>query len=463
MTTSSVTALPAGEAPEVFGPQLPLVGGFVPVGVGKRGGLLMYQEDEPDPSAGVAGGLEPGPERVVAKASTRTKITAKLDDQGRVKSVTETVSHQFQGVQPSGVRFTFWRTKAIRAVIAHASGKWTQFNREWKQDGRVVQVGTPVYGTRSRANRVFDPATLLWQWAHRLMGEPATFASLYPLAGHYGLGEDTYAPFLRRLTGATDAGQLARALFGKTRYRKDLVKAVARTDGPRLFVAWSMRSLVPVDWLVSMMSNEDSRPGFHPGEVIPMAALRPHLRGLDRSSLRRLLRTLQGGEWRMIIDLSRMPVAPLRRAASWTELHDATARHHRIRLRGEGMREVRASLSDVQRKEIADQRRHLSGMTPAGREVVVAEEPVTLLEWGERMGSCIASYDRKLVTGRAHLLGVYEGEKLIANAEVRTGDEALRLVQLRGRFNRDLPGPAERDVVGFLSDAGVDCLRRYAW
>src|SRR5699024_10879393 len=147
----------------------------------------------------------------------------------------------------------------------------------------------------------------------------------------------------------------------------------------------------------------------------------------------------------------------------WTELHDATARNHRVRLRGEGMREVRASLSDVQREEIADQRRHLSGTTPAGREVVVAEEPATLLQWAERMGSCIASYDRKLVTGRAHLLGVYEGEKLIANAEVRTGDEALRLVQLRGRFNRDLPGPAERDVVGFLSDAGVDCLRRYAW
>lgn len=304
--------------------------------------------------------------------------------------------------------------------------------------------------------------------ADKLLGLAPSFEELYPLAATYNLGEGWHPPFLRAFLRADTPSELTRNLFGKSRYRKDLVKAVAETTLLGLFIAWSMRGLVPVDWLVDLMrrcqrQQEDQEQAMRRryGRTIKFP-IRPHLRGLDTPTLRRLARTADGATSASLLDLARMRVAPPRRVRSWTELHDHTAgagRNARYLMRRHELPEI----SKKRAKEIHQARDSLSETTAGGLQVFAADDGEILLSWGREMGNCIAGYQRFMHTGQSHLLGVYADKKLVGNVEIATHRDSsvLTLIQMLGPFNKHMPREQHDDDVAFLTGAGVDCTGQY--
>lgn len=439
-----------------------LAADVAPVGMTKNGRLILERDDRPYARNPWEAEPQPGRPR---KSINRREITARVDEAGKVLSVTETVSDRFDGQSTTGKHFVRWQTRTITVIRTHAGGKQTNYFRAIKRRQADTRACTGRYKDSYR--RLLSPeadARTLEGMADQLLGPAPAFDDLYPLAEVYSLDHNWHAPFLRAFLRAQTPAELTRNLFGKSRYRKDLVKAVASTTSTGLFIAWSMRGLVPGDWLVGLMRRcereELSLADRVRREMVMRREVRPHLRGLDRASLRRLARTAHEAMPRLINDLSRMRVAPPRRVRSWTELHDHTAaadRNARYLMPTPQL----PKLSKERAKTIQAEREVLSGTTTDGLTVIAADAGDMLLTWGQQMGNCIAGYQREMHTGRSHLLGVYEGKKLIANIEVRPEVGSMTLGQLLGRFNRPLPRAQHDDVVAFLAQAGVSTKGEY--
>lgn len=102
--------------------------------------------------------------------------------------------------------------------------------------------------------------------------EPAT---QHPLFAHYNLEisprlsawdqigpfENVHIPFFADFMRSENPMELTRRLFGVTRYRRDLVKAVASTSLSNVVIAWAARGTMPTDWIVTFLrENANAEP-----------------------------------------------------------------------------------------------------------------------------------------------------------------------------------------------------------
>lgn len=448
-----------------------------------------------------------------------------------------------------GKSYSTWRTEDITIIVAARNGSWTiltyfkpgrRSRGRWYSRERVAEQSLGSLPALLRSN------------AEKFLPAPATFAERYPSASHYGLqpgGEDlgrsmastAWAPtsIRRAFSGAVNGQELTRALFGKTRYRRDLVKAVAGADFFRLCLVHQFRGLVPVDWLVSGL-RVTSEGRIDPSRI---PDLRPILRLLDQNSLKRLLADGRA-PGRILIDTSRNQPTPddlarlreeianggagLGRVRSWEELHDAvTARRRAFHHLDARTGPKRRTIKPVNLPEWACA---IETDLPSGLRIVLAREEDTLWHWGTAMNNCIGGYGAvmrgridKTVAGNPMVVpgsllgGIYgpapasgaEGDRpLLGNFEIAvdryprasgpevvytridpdapiydpaqnatadqdSGDEPprevsetppghaiLRLQQLLGRHNNDLPSDLRDQIVEQFNALGVDC-RRY--
>jgi hypothetical protein len=67
------------------------------------------------------------------------------------------------------------------------------------------------------------------------------------------------------------------------------------------------------------------------------------------------------------------------------------------------------------------------------------------------MSNCISGYTHAAINREVTLGGIYEGDKLVANFEIKQGP---RLSQLLGRFNKPVPQVREK-IIPVLREAGV--------
>ncbi|KQP63163.1 hypothetical protein [Nocardioides sp. Leaf285] len=337
---------------------------------------------------------------------------------------------------------------------------------------------------------------------------PATFAETFPLAGHYlreenpeprpesDLGQDP--AFRAALRGAPTAQDLTRNLFGKTRYRRDLVKAVAQAHLIDLDLAWQFRGLVPIDWLVRFL--RESAAARARIDADPFAArlrgrrvqgrtgetysVRRHLRSLDQRSLKRLLHEIErvpDAASGLRRDLSRWPSSNLARIDSWRDLHDVTMgrleRFHTVRGAAKPRKPVTVTLPE---EAIA-----LNGATgPVDGirlHIEIASSEDTLWAWGDAMHHCIGTYATKLVRGISWLGAVRTDASetgkptisMIANFEislhydfreetaegrsvtVRDTVPTRRLTQLLGPRNSILPAEVRAVIETHLRARGI--------
>lgn len=312
---------------------------------------------------------------------------------------------------------------------------------------------------RERAELLLPPAPSIFTY-YPLLRHYVNFDDLRGAAGPYGNPGTTWAPAeIRRAFANTDTVQeLTRRLFGKTRYRRDLVKAVASSNLPTIALAWQFRGLVPIDWIVSMLRERPLRPGRYLNNI------RPHLRNLDQMSLRNVLRDA-AILTRYARDLARFsPVADLGRIHSVTELHDRLYEHALL---------FRTAYTKTGKPKKAitlpDYASALGGQLSSGWSIEIARHENDLWEWGSLMRHCIGVYGPHLRSGRSILGAVCDPSgRMRANFEVTATrrrhvsdaqpDErpVLRLSQLLGRANSLLPADVQGPVLTHLRATDVE-------
>lgn len=414
----------------------------------------------------------PDPYRRVNVVTARTTIRYGVDANGTVFVTYSEANHYKGRARRYGESKTFsrWATDLAVRVSAKPGEPWRVHTYSTGRKGRpggwrystVFADGT---GTRQIPWDLLDKARNLLPPApttgghYPLLRHYMSPAARQAVAGPYGDPATAWAPAAvrRAFVDTTDVQELTRRLFGKTRYRRDLVKAVANTNMNTLALAWQFRGLVPIDWIIDLM-----RASAVPDGARPWPNIRPHLRVLDRQSLRNLLNDVADARsHRLINDIARMPVMgrPMR-VRTWKHLHDTLVDHMLL---------YRNALTQSGKKKrpvpLPEYATALAGDIGRGVEIELATHEDDLWSWALRMHHCIGGYGPELRSGR-HLLGaVSVNGAIAANFEILHWEENdephMRLRQLLGHSNTLVPEPLRGTVVAHMETAGVTVPKTY--
>lgn len=365
-----------------------------------------------------------------------------------------------------------WDTMAWQQVRVLPDGRWLVTER-YGRPGSRGYCSTYQYADSHRAD---SPVSVLLPAPVSVREFSSTAVALFAPHGQ----EDPHdlrvpAYLLRRFAGAHDVPTLTRQLFGTRAYRKDLARALGQllTDRAtarqaperahgRLALAWIMRDMVPVDWLVAVLRGQGTpaTQGVWWPDERQVANLRRHLRQLDLRSRRRLVLGTGTQFGPGAYDVARAAVVPgLTRVDSWEDLHDQVlppGAAVQMPQWGSQTDMARAQAEDFAPK-ITDLHRALDGTTPAGRTVVVATCGQQVRAWAAQMHHCIASYQMPMFLGHCVLGAVLDVDgTMLGNFEVRVArDEQARLAQLLGPRNATLPREILADVEEHLRVADV--------
>ena len=275
--------------------------------------------------------------------------------------------------------------------------------------------------------------------------------------------------FVEAFASTVSAREIATRLFGVTRVRKDLIRAIGdpQLHPHQLELAWAMRGLVPIDHLVNFLKSEPKQVHFRRRQdATQPSRLRPLMLRLPKRSLSALLRELaeHPAAWDEMRDIRRMmhtgnhtraTAEELARVRTWRQLHDTLAVHRPGAVRRD-------------RIPMPKSARRFDGLKCAGGlQLKVATGYAELVEWGGLLNNCIASYHSQARASRCVLLGVHQDGKLIAAAELtRHHDkvtDSYELEQLLGRFNRPLSSQVRLPIEFTLGLAEVKIGPYLGW
>ena len=347
-----------------------------------------------------------------------------------------------------------WVPKEYTAAVGRLLTKF--FPEEYKKatefvmkmiEGRVIndfavgQGGMPVrYGMMSQSNVVglqlmftAFPGYLNWINAHNMANMPVTL----PM----------------REAETTD---IVRSMFGKSRYRKDLVKATAGCESAfTITFAHYLRRFVPVDWLVEILRTYREHAQFD-GSNLKIAKSLSEMCALIPQARRRrfILSVWEDNRW-MIMDTVRSFEGGVFTNDDFAEVRTLRQLHGLIQGRRGAWQDRAWSTSGVDlefdiKKSLAE--KYHNKTTESGLEIVAPLKAETLREWSNQMSNCISGYAHTVSAKRTFVGGVYRDDKLIANFEI-TPQKELR--QLLGRFNAALPKDVQRDIIDTLVSAKV--------
>lgn len=353
-----------------------------------------------------------------------------------------------EGWNRNGKHWTRWVTNDLRSIKARHDGPW-----EVRTRSRINTWSTQMLF----AEHVVD--YLIPNEVDHGLPKRISQKVYYPLFDHFlphGIGFDCI-PYqvMRALKGTDDVSEIARRLFGKTRYRRDLVRAVAQSNAYGLVAGWMFRGLCPTDWIIPAMGEN--------GRVLN---LRPLLLRLDQQSLKNLLGDEANG-WVMSdicrsMDLSTIkPILrgeiEIPRQRTWRGFHDWLYAHERANNHLVVTSGRRRQYRPAPPFELPEFHQSLVG-TAGNLEIRIANHEDMLREWGTEMGNCISGYGMSMRNGSSILGGVYRHGELLGNFEITANPDdrvPYRLNQLLGKFNKSLPDEIRLAVTQHLRDKGV--------
>ena len=317
--------------------------------------------------------------------------------------------------------------------------------------------------------------------AEEVLDRPVSLEAAYPglvYFGHSAVG--LLGPKVLRATTASEACDL---IFGKSRHRKDLVRAVGKimtqttmTNRAHI-IAWTelFKKSVPVDWLVLSLQR--------PHRDLAMAGEYevPRIDSESRMTFRVLIDELKANERRnllfnthglrqsylfhdtialyrqLLMEGARFP-ANRENVKNLRDLHDLLMRELN-QIREARRRQYQIEMYKPEKMAIAneDLEYFAHEMEKDGRlDIRFARDYDTLLNWSSYMNNCISSY----FTSSSLLAGVYDNGFLIANLEIKTQCTSgtnwrLELHQLLGKHNRKLNDADKAEIESFLAFYGV--------
>lgn len=326
--------------------------------------------------------------------------------------------------QHTGKQWWRWQNTNVKSVHRNSAGKFVTRSRVDKRwDGHLDY---------RRLKRDAEWNALFTE----IFDKPFSFPTIHPLAPHYEiLSLPLPTGFSGSLKEADLRSQVA-SLFGKTRVRRDLMRAVAQSYPNAIMLAREFRGLVPIDWLVKFLMDNPRQPNIR---ITPyLGGLRPLLYQMQPRAYRHLLNSQMAGYdiWYYMRDITN-PVGVIARVGvptdgfrNFYELHDLIFANDR---------ELRRSAAPIAPQDVpvSPLSSALDGLQVGTLTLRMPRKTSDLHEWGEEMRNCIGGYAGSILNAKRtrELGGIYEGDKLIGNFEIIN----KRLSQLLGKFNQPLP------------------------
>lgn len=324
--------------------------------------------------------------------------------------------------------------------------------RVYSKNGKAIRDVTHLYAVRGLVS-LRQEGDLRDRGFEMALGK--TYAEAvdehYPLLGYF-----RGAPGIMAYLAQPNVQEFTREFFGKSNYRKDLVRRVAglsenlraESASTVLLTAKSLNNLVPIDWLIAWMETGDKDRGLSFGRLPFWTDPNPRkgramFRTADQKQLRRLLKdqkpALTGlndsaNDFHRLRDADPGYRLSALQFGTFRELHDVLARD--------------ATRIQYPRKEISYKGK--GGKLPGDYgdiKIVAPQDTHDLLDWGTYMSNCISGYGNRAAEGSTLLYAVMEGDRMVANMELdpRTGD----IRQLLGKYNDHVP----REIADATKDA----------
>lgn len=266
------------------------------------------------------------------------------------------------------------------------------------------------------------------------------FRTSYPLFDHF----DTmsYRSLGIPHMHSKDIQEFTRKMFGKTRYRKDLVRAVAGTTNPHAIKnAYHVRGLVPVDWIIKYLVSTKNKISYG---VPMMTSIRPAFQNMTMNQRKAIMTALSDNTipdnyyvedlLDFAIQLPKETVQAIKmKPSNLYEVHNILS-----------LEITKHKTKDVEIKQIrfAKQISEID-WTDTGISMVPATSTHQVINWGVEMGHCIGSYASHAANGTYTLAGIYQDGKLIGNAMF----QRRKAVQIFGKFNKQLPDSVLKTII----------------
>lgn len=384
----------------------------------------------------------------------------------------------------SGKTYARWHTDSAYGFYRNPTGNIIGYGVHFAPGGKKIIRREPhiPFNVLEITNTAYAPMHRVFkETCAEVLGITAT-ADIYPIMSHYGMAKyENMHQDLRFSMRASNTREFVERLFGKKNYRRDLVRAVGNCQTPEVLAyASAFRGIVPVDWIVDFINSTEPYADHWAMYGIRSTgeadALRRALGMMDPRSYRLLLRDSFGLQnARLTRDsiryfkglLARPDLPPQtadlggKRIRTWVELHDEIYGIRR-RANGELVHQPRLYRADF--KPFEDQDITLTPLAQAldnkqaGEYTLVPAKHTSIMtEWGGLMNNCIGGYRQAALSHQGIYGGVYKGETLIANFEIKDGG----LSQLLARFNQPLADSTRKTIVAAMNEAGVNSDRPY--
>jgi hypothetical protein len=276
------------------------------------------------------------------------------------------------------------------------------------------------------------------------------------------------APALRTAFRKDTFQQATLDLFGKRKYRKDLVKAVAKTNPLALAFFAPFKTAVPIDWIITQLNKHSDHEGISTLKKYYLRGnygindnIKPiidFMKVLPVNSQKALLNDvnfpytftqIMVDTARMYHDLQSMNTdtkdkylpKDMLKAKTWKELHDRFVLIQRS---------IRFKAEPIPPTETAHKLEKVFTANDKYK-IIAAKDTHELKMWGNEMGNCIGGYGNIAKSGAATLAKVMHNDKMIANIEIKEGI----CHQLYAKHNARLPEAQETEIIEAMFKAKV--------
>lgn len=364
-------------------------------------------------------------------------------------------------------------TSLVKVTAHKKTGLNMHTNNQWwrwvNYEVSYVELRNGKFITRSKIDKQWSSHLGYWQldrdteWTQRfewLFRKPFSFYTIHPLAPHYDINNAPMATGFAPSLKEQDLRAQVAHLFGKTRVRRDLMRAVGQSYPNAIMLAREFRGLVPIDWIVKFLM--DNPRDLRSNRLQPYkGGFRRHLYGMQPRVYRYLLRSgFQDHDmWFGLNDVLMMRLGagyeiPTDGFRTFSELHDtffAQARAYHLRNPTPITQQTVVPPTELWTA--------LHNSRVGNYKFVMPEESTMLQLWGQQMRNCIGGYAHTLVNEkrRRELGGIYEGDKLVANFEIYDG----RLQQLLGKCNQALPVGVRRTLEKHFKSHNIVVTQEY--
>ncbi|QFG12873.1 hypothetical protein PBI_MIMI_133 [Arthrobacter phage Mimi] len=264
----------------------------------------------------------------------------------------------------------------------------------------------------------------------------AIYRAAYPVFSHWVY---THRALGIRHMGAKTLQEFTLKSFGKTRYRKDLVKAIGSTKSPNVFKnAYKIRGIVPIDWIIGYLKAE--KPVF----ITEYMVIRESLLKMTMQQRKSILTVMTNPHYDheyMLDDLFDFVYQLPEDVVQSIKIKPSEIDQAHMQFSA-ALQKIRYADRAVEENATS---KFISGIDWSNAPVTMKVGTSThqIMQWGVDMGHCIGGYANEAANGGCTLTGIYKGDTLIGNAMFRKKS----CVQIFGKFNKELPDSVLKPII----------------